>query len=98
MKWCCSTFKGWYDAAGEKGVAILAGRNSSGQSEFLIQHRAIEPELESSIQSENPVSVVSEIGILFCPWCGRDLNKIYGKHVDALHRPYLKISVPEASV
>lgn len=94
MEWCCLTFRGWYEAAGERGLAVLVGRNPSGQAEFLIQHRAVDAGSESSVHSESPVSLVSEVGIAFCPWCGRDLNKIYGKNVDALHRPDLKIEAP----
>lgn len=26
MNWCCTPFKSWYEAAGERGFAVLVGR------------------------------------------------------------------------
>jgi hypothetical protein len=94
MRWCCLTFKSWYEAAGERGAAILVWRSSAGAPLFVIQHRAVDQGLESSVKSENPVTVVSDIYIDYCPWCGRNLKKTYGKHVDALFRPNLKVLIP----
>ncbi len=92
MNWCCIPFKTWYEAAGERGTAILVGRNSGGKPEFIIQHRAVDKEIASLPPTEYPVTTISELCISYCPWCGRQLDKWYGKNVDELYRPDLKIT------
>ena len=94
MRWCCIAFESRYEAAGERGIAILVGRNSAGKPEFVLQHRAVDKEIESLPITEYPLSVVSDICIHYCPWCGRKLDKWYGKYVDELYRPGLKIPCP----
>jgi hypothetical protein len=91
MKWCCSPFEGWYGHAGQRGAAILIGRDSTGAPSFTLQYRAIEQGDEKLVTSEKPISVVTELGLQYCPWCGRDLERWYGPNVDKLFRPYLKI-------
>lgn len=91
MEWCCVVFKNSYEAAGERGLAILAGRNSAGNPEFVLQHRAFDKDVESLPETEAPMSVISEARISYCPWCGRNLEKWYGKHVNELDRPALNI-------
>jgi len=92
MKWCCITFKDWYETAGERGTGILVGRNSVGKPEFIIQHRAVDREITLLPPTDYPVTTTSEFHISYCPWCGRQLDKWYGKYVDELYRPNLKIS------
>jgi hypothetical protein len=92
MKWCCITFKSWYEAAGKRGFAILVGRDSAGKPQFTIQHRSIDPEMEDLVKTETPLSLVADIQISYCPWCGRNLERWYGKNVDTLYRPNLKIT------
>ena len=94
MKWCCLVFKGWYEDAGERSFGILIGRNREGEPEFILQHRAVDKGMEKMIFSETEISLVSDIHILYCPWCGRELHKLYGKHVDELHRKGFKVNVP----
>lgn len=94
MKWCCLTFKVWYDAAGKRGLAVLVGRNSSGQAEFLMQQRAIDRTVQSLPVTEYPISLVSDICIVYCPWCGRNLKKWYGKYIDELDRPNFRTFNP----
>jgi hypothetical protein len=55
MKWCCLTFKSWYGAAGERGLAVLVGRNSNGEPEVLIQHRAIDRGVQSLPNVDYPI-------------------------------------------
>jgi hypothetical protein len=93
MKWCCLTFKSWYEAAGERGFTILVGRNTQGKPQFVLQHRAVDKEVEDSINTEYPLSLVSDIYISYCPWCGRNLGKWYGNSVDALFRSGFKVSI-----
>lgn len=95
MKWCCMAFEGHYMQAGSRGFTILIGRNSAGKPQFVLQHRALDKGAEGSVKSdEAPISVVSDVVIQYCPWCGRRLEKWYGKSVDDLFRPDLRISIP----
>ncbi len=92
MKWCCSIFKMRYEHAGETGFAMLVGRDAAGRAEFVIQHRAVDKEMEHDVKPKIPTLIVSDIQIDHCPWCGRKLDKWYGKSVDVLYRSDLKIT------
>ena len=92
MKWCCIGFKGNYEMAGQRGTSILFGRDSLGAPEVTLQCRAVDKGQEAPIKSDNPISIVTDIRIVFCPWCGRDVEKWYRKEVDDLFRPDLKIT------
>lgn len=91
MKWCCPQFAGWYDNAGQRGISILIGRDSSGMPEFLMQYRAVNAGEDLLLSSKAPVLSVTEVGLLYCPWCGRKLDKWYERYIDDLYRPDLKI-------
>jgi len=94
MNWCCLTFKSRYEAAGERSFATLIEQGPDKQPQFILQNRAVEAGSEGSVRSEEPVSLISEVHIHYCPWCGRDLKKTYGKYVDSLCRPDLRIFIP----
>jgi hypothetical protein len=94
MEWCCPGFEAFYGNAGHQGAGILVRRDSSGGSEFTLQYRAVEEGEEASIGSDKPVASVVDVGMQFCPWCGRRLDKWYAKSVVALERPALKITYP----
>ncbi|MCM3874411.1 MAG: hypothetical protein ND895_27285 [Pyrinomonadaceae bacterium] len=42
MKWCCIGFKSHYEAAGQRGHAILIGRDSMGKPEVAMRYRAVD--------------------------------------------------------
>lgn len=73
-------------------MAMLVERNSTGKPAFFIQHRAVNKEIESLPYTEYPISIITDACIVYCPWCGRKLDKWYGKYVDELYRPGLKIT------
>lgn len=91
MNWCCAAFEGWYNHAGQRGIGILVGRDSSGIPVFTLQYRAIEQGDEKVITATKPVSTVVEVGLQYCPWCGRDLDRWYANYIEILFRPALKI-------
>ena len=95
MKWCCATFRLRHDRAGQMGVAVISYQDSRGQLQFVIQHRAVDHGLEDSVRAEIPTQVISDVHIDYCPWCGRNLKSVYGKDVDSLLRPNLKIAIPD---
>ena len=92
MKWCCMGFEAGYEAAGQRGSAILVGRDSLGAPEFTLQFRAVDRGQEGSVKSESPISLITDVRFVFCPWCGRNAEQFYGGSVDALFRPDLKIT------
>lgn len=94
MKWCCPAFKSWYEGAGERGFAILVGRDENRKPQFVIQHRSVDPGAQDLVKAETPISLVADIQIDFCPWCGWKLEKWYGENVDVLYRAGLKITYP----
>lgn len=94
MKWCCVAFKAWYELAGHRGFAILVGQDSKGLGEFTFQHRVADMGTPEPPPTDYPVSIISEIDISYCPWCGRNLEEWYGMYIDELCRPHLKIEGP----
>lgn len=92
VNWCCMGFESHYDQAGQRGTGILIGRDSVGAPEFTLQYRAVDKGNELVIDSEKPVSLIVDIGMRYCPWCGCDLKHCYGDVIDELYRPDLKIS------
>jgi hypothetical protein len=86
MKWCCIGFKAHYEAAGSRGTACLVGRDFLGEPEFQIQWRAVDEGDENQIDSNVLASVITDIRITFCPWCGVKLARFYRKSIDYLFR------------
>ena len=97
MKWCCVSFKSLYEGAGHRGFAILVEQDETLGPLFIWQHRAVEQQDEKKLQAwktDFPVSLVSDTGLLFCPWCGKNLRKFYGRHASELVRPGYAIPLP----
>ncbi len=94
MNWCCLAFKGCYEDAGKRGLAVLVGRDLKKHPQFILQHRAVEEEHEKSVRSETMLSLVTDNQIHYCPWCGRELAVWYRDDIDKLYRPDLKIPYP----
>lgn len=92
MKWCCVGFEAGYERAGQRGSAILVGRDSLGAPDFTFQVRVVDMGLEGSVKSDNPLSLITDVRFVFCPWCGRNAEQFYRGSVDALYRPDLKIT------
>ena len=91
MRWCCTVFEGWYSQAGERGLGVLAGITPDNEPEFLIQFRAIGDGERLSVSSPEAILTETQIGILYCPWCGRKLEQWYRRDLAELDRPNLKI-------
>jgi hypothetical protein len=91
--WCCAAFKGRYDAAGERDLAIIVDQ-LSGDYVFILQHRALEPGDPGPKGHSSPITIVGEIQINFCPWCGQRLAAFYGARVTEMVRPDFAIRRP----
>jgi hypothetical protein len=93
VRWCCQTFRSYCEEAGQRGFGIIVEENEIGPA-FLIQFRSIDPKNEQAfkaISTPFPVSLVAQTGLLFCPWCGKNLRRRYEKQVKAIARPDLSI-------
>lgn len=91
VKWCCFGFKAGYENAGRRGSAMLVGRNHFGDPAITLQVRTVALGQEEYVRSECLASIVTDVVITFCPWCGVDAVKWYGNYVDKLFREGLKI-------
>ena len=92
MDWCCIGFKAQYENAGNRGSAVLIGRNYSGGPEFTLQFRAVSQGYEASIVSDGALrSLVTDVGLRFCPWCGVFLADYYGVAVGVLYRSGFRV-------
>jgi uncharacterized protein (UPF0212 family) len=92
MKWCCNTFKSHYEQAGKRGSAILVGKNYFDNPQVTIQFRAVSIGNEEKVSSDILTSIIIDVGIDFCPWCGQNLSKFYSKTAKELFREGLKIT------
>lgn len=88
-KWCCSSFKARYEKVGEQGLGVLVDRGPEGHPRFLLQHRAVDAGQKLPSTGSVSVALVTDVGMAYCPWCGRNLEKFYKRKVDQLHRPGL---------
>jgi hypothetical protein len=93
MQWCCAQFQGWHSEAGRRGLAVFATRSTEGQVFFVLQFRATEPDVRVTSDPVSPVSLVSQVGVTFCPWCGVRLLHWYRKNLEPLERPDLNVSL-----
>jgi hypothetical protein len=84
VSWCCTVFKANYERGGERGVAVLYAWRED-ELQFFLQFRALEPGIDPfPVPVETPVSLVTQVPISFCPWCGAHLLKRYRKQVQNL--------------
>ena len=90
MMFCCKAFELNHELGGQRGFSVFAHRYEDGEISFIVQHRATEPNSQGPVYSEGAFSLVSEMHILFCPWCGKNLRKFY-KSPSELFRRDLKV-------
>ena len=89
--WCCAAFEGHFQLAGMRGFAVFTVTGDDGNPAFILQRRAIGPGAPYPI-SEEPASVVSDVQIQFCPWCGVRLQKQFQNQIQDLDRSDLRVS------
>jgi hypothetical protein len=86
MKWCCPTFEGWFNEAGNRGLAVVVDQTATAAPLFLLQHRSVDVDDEGPKHHPHPLTLVSQVGILFCPWCGANLAAFYNNDFQAMER------------
>jgi len=95
VRWCCNSFSNAYRNAGQRGFAIIVGVDPVLGPYFVWQHRAVEQGRESEVQGPFDVIIVSDTGLLFCPWCGTDLKRFHDRSADSLVRPGLEVPISD---
>ena len=90
LKWCCPGVRALHQMAGERTFSILVNSDLSGRAVFTLQHRALNPGAELPSSDGVAVSLVSDLRLQYCPWCGKKLESFYKKQIDALAAPVVK--------
>lgn len=91
IRWCCQSFEIAYRSAGQRGFAILVGMDTVVGPYFIWQHRAVDKGREAEVQGPFDSNIVTDTGLLFCPWCGRNLKRFYHRSADRLVRAGFEI-------
>ena len=93
MKWCCAGFQAQVQFAGERGMAVIVDTSPEAEPVFVLQHRVVDVGTESGISARVPASIVTEIQIQYCPWCGAALHDFYGESVKKFARSDLRVKL-----
>ena len=93
MRWCCLGFESHVKTAGSRGVSIIGGQDSQGNPEIFLQFRSIDSDLDSQLPNlPFPLSLATDIRIMFCPWCGKKVDEHYGSLVGNEIRSDLRVT------
>lgn len=90
MKWCCAVFQDHFAEAGSRGFGIFLVDSDREDPGFIFQFRAMDAGATAPI-CETPLSIVSDVHVHFCPWCGVKLARFYRKHYRELDRSELRV-------
>jgi hypothetical protein len=72
---------------------VFVAKAFEGQRYFILQYRAADPDVVVTSNSVALISLVVQVGISFCPWCGVRLLDHYHNRLDELERPELAVPV-----
>jgi hypothetical protein len=89
-KWCCLSFKGKVQEAGERGFGVFLD-NTAEPPFFVIQHRSLDPGVANPPYTDTPLNLVCSTVITYCPWCGKELLKWYKRDLSKFSRTDLVI-------
>ncbi|GAB4190188.1 MAG: hypothetical protein Tsb002_17920 [Wenzhouxiangellaceae bacterium] len=83
IKYCCEAMENVISNQGKKGLSIIASRISDERLAFFMIFRAMDDGVENTPLLRDgdarSIQLAVEIGIGFCPWCGRRLERFYKK-------------------
>ena len=75
MNFCCAQFEGMCGFISERGFGVVPYQED-GVQRFILQHRALDPDVNPPITGAR-LSLVSEVHLVYCPWCGVLLQHFY---------------------
>jgi hypothetical protein len=93
MRWCCAGFSNNVQMAGERGFSVIVEASENAAPEFIVQHRAVNLGTEFPVVSDVAISLVSDMRIAFCPWCGVSLGAFYGNSAKEIARNDLRVRI-----
>jgi len=92
IRWCCAGFNANFLTAGERGVGVFAAMPPGHERPmFFLQFRALDADAPPPRDGEAFTAAV-QLGLRFCPWCGRNLRKWYLRSIPLLRRDDLFLS------
>lgn len=84
MKWCCDGFKYAHEQKHGRTIFVFVEPPSGEEKNpnFWIGMRCVEKEslgkiAEISLPDDLQITINTRLPIIYCPWCGRNLNKFY---------------------
>jgi hypothetical protein len=89
MKYCCEVFRSILNEGGKRGLSIIVVEANVGPV-FFFQARSLDPERQLP-STGFVVTTELEVAIKFCPWCGANLKRKYGRNAADLARPELQL-------
>ena len=84
-------FRGQLPDGGPSRICLFVSSMNRKNFVFIMQHRTLDPGVAIP-NTEQALTIVSDIQISFCPWCGTDLHKFYQKRYQELDRNELEVS------
>ena len=85
-------FEHFSKEAGNRGFGIFSHKWEDGEWTFWLQFRALDPDGRQPVEAPIPLTLVSEIRLNYCPWCGAKLQEFYEFSVEGLKRTDLKLT------
>ena len=96
--WCCPTFEGLVDGAGQRGMSIFVATIAERDC-FILQARALDDgedlslSRSASLSVSVPITLVEDMVISHCPACGSALHQYYMGRLDVLRREDLRVQI-----
>lgn len=91
MRFCCEGVEQLHDNAGLREFSVFTARYPD-DFVFVLQHRAQDPDALPPF-TESPLSVISELLLNYCPWCGVNLKQFYRDSLKELDKSDLKLGM-----
>jgi hypothetical protein len=91
MKFCCPALQELHENSGSRGFGFFAAKYPDDFI-FVLQHRAMDSDALPPL-TESPVSLISELLLHKCPWCGAELTEFYKSDLKLLDRSELKLGI-----
>jgi hypothetical protein len=98
IDWCCAGFQANHEShqPGDRGTVILFGRDSLNRLEVVLQFRSVEAAMENQLPNiPIPLSLCTDVRIVYCPWCGTNVEAHYERWAHLLLRPGFRVELPK---
>ena len=84
VRWCCPPFKNGYSIGPHRGVFTVLTTSVDSPLRFALFVQSVDSPGMKGSPLPFAVSLIAELVILHCPWCGQHLDRHYRKQVEAL--------------